>query len=161
MRHKKRKRPKSKHSKLKKNAWDACSLYKRLKDAIDFCKLHEIDTRQFVEIEDIPVKCCTCEKILPWKKMDAGHWKGRGIGGGSGAYFDERNINTQCKTCNGFEGGKQKEHKRFILDKHGEDAVNEIEMMHRLGRKWSDGELIALEVHFKQMYNELVDSLND
>jgi 5-methylcytosine-specific restriction endonuclease McrA len=76
----------------KEKAWKACSRYIRLRDAIAYCLKHGIDLTQFNRPEDIIGKCCTCGKVKSWIYLQAGHWKGRDLGGKSGTYFDERNI---------------------------------------------------------------------
>ena len=73
---------------LKTKASNACSRYIRLRDALEYCYDHSIDISQFNRPEDIIGKCCTCGAVKSWVRMDAGHFKGRGIGGGSGVYFD-------------------------------------------------------------------------
>ncbi len=148
---------KKKRSKTpKEKAWDAMSRYVRLRDAIDFCEERGIDLSQFNRPEDIIGQCCTCDKVLPWIRMQAGHWKPRGLGGGSGAYFDERNVNLQCCTCNGFEGGKQKEHEEYIVQKHGEKVRDEIELKHRMGIDMRDMAMIAMEKMYKEKYQQLL-----
>jgi len=138
----------------KKKAWDWASKYIRLRDALDFCKRMRIDISE-MQLKDIPVRCCTCPKILPWFRMDAGHYYGRGVGGGSGAYFDERNINTQCKVCNGFRGGRPDIYKEFMLYKWGQEVIDELEILHLAGRQYQDGELIAIGQLYKEMFEKL------
>lgn len=140
---------------LKQKAWEHCSRYIRLRDALDYCKRMRIDTSQFNSIKDLPVQCCTCERVKSWSRMDAGHFKGRGLGGGSGAYFDERNINSQCKRCNAFEGGRQLEYRQFILKKYGQQVIDQLEIKHRTVTKQSDLGLIALASFYKGAYDEL------
>ena len=85
------------HMTLKEKASKAMSRYIRLRDALEYCDNYSIDITQFNRPEDIVGKCCTCGTVKSWSWMDAGHWLGRGIGGGSGTYFDERNVHLQCK----------------------------------------------------------------
>lgn len=106
-------------SKAKKKAWVWCSRYIRLRDAIEYCKA----TGRGAQIEDLPVQCCTCHTIKSWKRMQAGHFISRGLGGRSGVYFDERNIHAQCPTCNAFEQGRPNEYREFMLDKYGEQTI--------------------------------------
>lgn len=141
----------------KKIASTLCSRYIRLRDALDYCRKHGIDLGQFVRPEDIIVQCCTCPKILPWIRMDAGHYHGRGIGGSSGVYFDERNINTQCKPCNGFKGGNIQVYDVFMLEKYGQEVLDELELKDRIGSYKSQYAFIG--IMYKQMYEKLLEEL--
>lgn len=140
----------------KQKASDAMSRYVRLRDAIDYCKEHGIDLSQFARAKDVIGQCCTCPKILSWFRMDAGHWKGRGLGGGSGVYFDERNVDLQCKTCNGFDGEQQERHKQYILKKRGQKVIDELEIKHRSIPNFSDFAMQATELMYKEKYQQLL-----
>lgn len=89
--------------------------------------------------------------------MQAGHFIGRGIGGGSGVYFDERNINTQCNSCNAFRQGNGAAYTEFMRDKYGQEVIDQL--------RWLDnnnsykGKLIGLELYYKQRYEELSRSV--
>lgn len=78
---------KVKKSVLKKKAWSVVSRYVRITSAD----------------ADGNCQCYTCEKVYPWKKMQAGH----GIGGRNNAVlFDLRLIRPQCVGCNIFARGR-------------------------------------------------------
>lgn len=91
--------------------------------------------------------------------MDAGHYFGRGLGGKSGAYFDERNLNTQCKPCNAFKGGNKELYDKFMLQRYGQEVIDELEILHHATKKYQNGELHALGQLYKQMYEELVTQI--
>jgi len=141
---------------LKKKANTWCSKYIRLRDALSYCKEYGIDTGQFIRPEDIIGRCCTCGTVKSWLRMDAGHFKGRGLGGGSGTYFDERNIHLQCKQCNAFRGGAPKEYLEFMLGKYGQEIVDEIELKHHTPLDSSDLAMLAMAQYYKEKYNELL-----
>jgi hypothetical protein len=84
--------------------------------------------------------------------MDAGHYKGRGIGGGSGTYFDERNIHLQCKRCNGFHNGRMEEHAEYIEKKYDHKTLKEIERKSKLPLNVNFG---AIEIYFTERCKEL------
>jgi len=88
--------------------------------------------------------------------MDAGHFKGRGIGGGSGVYYDERNIHLQCKPCNGFRGGAPQEYEQFIIKKYGEKVLEELNRKHRIPIDMKDLAMNAMEQFYKEKYQELL-----
>ena len=138
----------------KKEAWEWCSKYIRLRDSIAYQEKYP----------DVPfgyVKCCTCPRIVIYNKnCDAGHYIDRGSFGASGVYYDERNIHAQCKNCNGgFRAGKNIRHEvdmayeKFMLEKYGQDVIDKL---HWLDQNQSyRGKIIGIGLMYKQMYEEL------
>ena len=141
----------------KKKAWTACSRYIRLRDALKYCKERNIDLGQFARDEDIIGKCCTCGVVRPWIRMDAGHFIGRGIGGGSGVYFDERNIHLQCKRCNGFKNGAYDQYMQFIVERYGTDMLTELHRKHYTTLDMKPLAMQATEQYYEEKYEELCD----
>lgn len=137
---------------VKAIAWRHCSLYCRLRDAIEYQK-------NYPTVPFGYVACCTCGTVKHWRHGDAGHWIDRGHGGMSGVYFDERNINFQDKTCNAglYRGDKRidvkKAYDEFMLRKYGQEVMDEL--------RWLDknqsyrGKLHAIAEMYRQMYFEL------
>jgi len=138
----------------KQKAWDWCSKYIRLRDAIEYHKTHP-------EAELGWVKCCTCGRLIfIWKNADAGHFIPRGSRGASGVYFDERNLNTQCKNCNGgFRCGKNIRaevdgaYKQFMLGKYTQKVINELYFLD--ANRSYKYKIIGIGLMYKQMYEEL------
>ena len=134
-------------SKTKKDAWKWCSRYIRLRDSIEYCK------QRGISLDSGIVQCCTCDTVKQWKYVDAGHFIGRGLGGGSGVYFDERNIHAQCKRCNAFEQGNAQVYELFIFNKYSQDVVEELRIKHHTnnykGKLWAIGQM------YKKMYKDL------
>lgn len=97
--------------------------------------------------------------------MDAGHWIDRGSGGQSGVYFDERNINLQCKSCNaGFYGGKKKPDVKsayddFMMKKYGQEIIDELRLRDKLVTRKASILHLALHQLYKEKYQELLDSI--
>lgn len=145
----------------RKKAWEWCSKYIRLRDAIKYCKRHSIDLGQFVRPEDIIGQCCTCGAVKSWIRMDAGHFKGRGIGGSSGAYFDERNIHLQCKQCNGFKQGAYPEYEEFITNTYGPFMVTELNRIHVTRIDMKALAMEAMKIFYKQKYEDLLFSTEE
>lgn len=139
----------------KSKASAAFSRYIRLRDALEYCQGKGIDTGQFARPEDIIGVCCTCGTVKQWFRMDAGHFKGRGLGGGSGTYFDERNVHLQCKQCNGFQGGRVQDYEKFIIEKYGQRVLDELNIKHHVPGKMGTVELQILEQHYKDEYKKL------
>ena len=151
-------KPKSarkKHNRPKRKASDACSRYVRLRDAIAYCKIRGIDIGQFTRVENIPVKCCTCNMVKSWINVHAGHFIGRSLGGGSGVYFDERNIHAQCPQCNAFRQGNPLVYKEFMLQKYGQKVIDELRVKHT---SYQDSGAVAMQV-MEILYKELFDKL--
>ena len=140
----------------KKETWKWCSRYTRLRDAIDYCKRAGIDLHQFSRVEDTLGQCCSCGKVKAWIGMDAGHFISRGTGGWSGVYFDERNINLQCKPCNGFLGGNIQNYTDFMKQKYGQDVIDELRFLDK--NNSYKGKLIGLELYYKQKYKEMAET---
>ncbi len=141
----------------KSEASKAMSRYVRLRDALAYCKRIGIDLGQFIRPEDIIGCCCTCGAVKSWIRMDAGHYKGRGIGGSSGVYFDKRNVNLQCKRCNKWGAGMPGEYREYLIELYDEPTVEDIELRHRMPRPAIPYE--AIELMYREMYNKLVAEL--
>lgn len=94
--------------KAKAKAWKVCSEYNR---------------RKFAD-ENGYTKCVSCGKVFHWKVMDAGHFipRARSLK----TYFEEMNINPQCKGCNGFDPGMLIPYTRFMDDFYGREEVDKL-----------------------------------
>ena len=142
----------------KQNAWEWCSKYCRLRDAIEYQRLNP-------EVDLGWVKCCTCGCLIHMKKnADAGHFIPRGRGRTSGVYFDERNINTQCKLCNGgFSKGVNIHtevnvaYEHFMIEKYGQRVIDELKFLDK--NQSYKYKIIAIGEMYKQMYEAKLKEL--
>jgi len=91
--------------------------------------------------------------------MDAGHFISRGSGGVSGVYFDERNVNLQCKRCNAFEQGAYAEYMKYIVTKYGQNMIEELWQKHYILPDLKDLAMKATERYYKEKYRELVEGM--
>ncbi len=91
--------------------------------------------------------------------MDAGHFISRGKGGVSGVYFDERNVNLQCKRCNAFEQGAYAEYREYIIAKYGENMPAELKAKHYILPDLKNLAMKATEQYYKDKYRELVEGM--
>jgi len=97
--------------------------------------------------------------------MDAGHWIDRGSGGTSGVYFDERNVNLQCRQCNaGFYRGKRKPdvksaYDAFMLEKYGQDVMDELRVRDHFVTRKASVLYLALYQIFTEEYKKLLDTI--
>lgn len=134
----------------KKEAWDWCSKYIRLRDAMTYQDKYP----------DTPfgyVKCCTCSTVVIYNQnCDAGHFISKGSRGMSGVYFDERNIHAQCKSCNGFHQGRQVVYRDFMLEKYGQEVIDKLEFLDKNQSYY--GKIIGIGLMYKQMFEELKNS---
>lgn len=87
------------------------------------------------------VECWTCGKVLPWSRVDAGHFQSRAK---FSTRWDEMNVKPQCKGCNGFRSGEQFKFARKLDAVYGEGTAEEIERISNQTRKFSVEELEAL-----------------
>lgn len=97
--------------------------------------------------------------------MDPGHWIDRGSGGQSGVYFDERNINLQCKSCNaGFYKGTRKPdvksaYDQFMLEKYGQKVMDELRIRDKVVTRKFSVIIFALHQLYTEEYQKLLDSI--
>lgn len=131
---------------LKRKAWDWMSKYVRLRDSINYCR------RVGMSLDSGVGQCCTCGKIVVIKMADAGHFISKGMGGGSGVYFDERNVNLQCRSCNRFQQGNAQAYNDFMLKKYGQKVIDELRRLDKIPRKYN---FIALAEFYKLEYKKL------
>lgn len=92
--------------------------------------------------------CCTCGRLVHWKKADAGHFISRGIGGRSGVYFDERNVHLQCKPCNAWRQGAADDYHDFMVARYGQKVVDELKVKDKTNR-YSRMDLEGLLVYYQ------------
>ena len=84
--------------------------------------------------------------------MHAGHFISRGSRGASGVYFDERNVNAQCKSCNAFHQGRAENYREFMLKKYSQKVIDELERKNLLPLNTN---FEALMVFYKGAYDGL------
>jgi len=139
--------------KLKKTVWRWCAKYIKLRDTIeDFPVTRDKDI----------VFCRTCGKPLKRnsKNAQAGHFIGRGLGGSSGVYFDERNIHIQCYQCNAYKQGAPTEYRKYMLEKYGEAVVETLEIKHKING-YDRQDLEGLKLLYKELAGQAERKLNE
>lgn len=60
---------------------------------------------------------------MHWQDADAGHFIGRKH---MAVRYHPENVHLQCRPCNRFEYGKEKEYKQFIIRRYGKDKIDEL-----------------------------------
>ena len=73
-------------------------------------------------------KCFTCSFTGEWRRFDAGHGIGRQH---KSVKYEERNVHSQCKRCNGFEGGQQAIYKEEVEKRYGKGTWDELVLKSR------------------------------
>lgn len=119
-------------------AWEAFSVYIRVRDAAPFTGL---------------CVCCTCGFSYHWKEMDAGHfipWKA-----GNATGYEEKNVHAQCKRCNGFGAGEQWRYSIFLVKKYGKDTPEKLLIQSKKVRKLAAFELKALAKHWREQAEKI------
>jgi 5-methylcytosine-specific restriction endonuclease McrA len=122
--------------KAKKAVWKQFSRYIRLRDAVNGY-----------------VKCCTCGTTKNWKEMQAGHFIPRAQG--NAVYFDERNVHPQCFRCNVNLGGNGSEYYPYMLERYGQETIEELRQLRCQALKFTTQDLKELGEKYKQLADEL------
>ena len=89
--------------------------------------------------------CCTCGAVKHYKELQAGHFIPQAQG--NAVKYDLRNINTQCYRCNLNLGGNGAEYYPFMLEKYGQEVIDELRRLSNTTVKFtiSDYEEMILE----------------
>ncbi len=116
--------------------WKIFSVYIRLRDADEngYCI------------------CCTSGMPVHWKDCDAGHFIGRRY---MSTKYDERNVHSQRRFSNRFNGGEQYAHAMFIEKKYGRGTVDKLMILSRTRKSYSKFEIDALSQHYKKEVERL------
>lgn len=133
-----------------------CSQYIRLRDAISWNKQHDVDIAE-IQPKLLVVKCCSCDFIADWPHMEAGHYFGRSSGGQSGVFYDERNLNAQCHTCNVTNAGNIPAYTEFMKEKYGEEVIEELRLKNKLIQDMGSLTLKSIADMYKSMFEGLLE----
>lgn len=132
---KRKARPKRKRlsvGKLKKKVWKEFSIYIRANNATRDLGLE---------------RCVTCGEVRHWKELQAGHFiRGRL----NSNLFDERGCHPQCHRCNIHFQGNVVAYYKFMLEKYGQDVIDELLRQNDQTHKWLPGQLEDLLVMYRE-----------
>ena len=126
----------------KKKAWDEFSKYVRLRDALETTGRTDV------------LRCCSCRKQYPaFGKgcAQAGHFV---PGRSHGLLFREKGVHGQCYNCNQTLKGNWVNYEKFMLEKYGQEVVDEEK-----AAKYSNVKYIAVEL--EEIYNKYKQKLED
>lgn len=65
--------------------------------------------------------------------------------GGNEIWYNEKNVNGQCSSCNLYKSGNLAEYAAKLEEKWGDGTIKELYILRRTPRKWTIDELLALE----------------
>jgi len=86
-------------------------------------------------------KCISCGKILPFDKMQGGHYRSRK---NFSTRWNELNVHSECFVCNCMEGDHLINYRKNLIKKIGESKVNWLDAYCNEAYKWSDFELVIM-----------------
>ena len=126
-------------------AWDAFSKYIRARDAIkttgtiDYCV------------------CVTCGRTYPTFGVgciQAGHFV---PGRWNSVLFDEECTNGQCYGCNCGQGGMWVEYEAVMVQRHGQDKVDEMKRRKNKSVRYYESDYKDIEDKYKQKLKDLME----
>lgn len=92
--------------------------------------------------------CFTCGARNHYTKMDAGHYIAASLG--LATYFDERNVQIQCTSCNRFRHGNLHQFALKLREKYGDKILEDLENLRQTFRKISAPEYLELIEQYKK-----------
>ena len=92
--------------------------------------------------------CCTCGDRLHWKELQSGHFI---AGRNNSVLLCERGVWPQCKICNIYKHGATILYYKFMLEKFGQEVIDELILISNQTRKWKAGELQEIAAHYKRL----------
>jgi hypothetical protein len=90
--------------------------------------------------------------VKPIEEADAGHYISRVR---KGVMFDEMNVHAQCRHCNRFQEGNHFFYRKWLIEKYGEAAVEELEERAQMGGGYSASDLLLLADVYRDRLKEL------
>ena len=93
------------------------------------------------------VKCYTCDKVMPWKESQAGHWIKRGH---ASVRWNEANVKPQCPRCNLWLNGAQDAFAVALLQEYGPEMLEELMRLKHTEKRWRIPELHELLEQYRE-----------
>ena len=92
--------------------------------------------------------CISCDQPIKGK-VDAGHFFS--VGNYPSVRFDLRNINSQCISCNQFNGGSILEYRENLIKKIGQEQFNELDKLAHQNRIFDIEEIKEMIEVYKKL----------
>lgn len=100
-------------------------------------------------------KCFTCQRVFPWKKVDAGHFRHRSLT----TFFSERNVHAQCTGCNRFNHGNLGVYAVRLDEVYGSGTAKALILESNKSRQsYSKKEIKAIAEKYRSMVRGLQKS---
>lgn len=96
-------------------------------------------------------KCYTCGKIEHYKKLQCGHFISRSS---HNLRFDERNVRTQCVSCNVFKNGNYIEYTTRLQKERGYEFVEQLKKDGKKNKQFTVAELEDIITTYKKKVKE-------
>ena len=103
------------------------------------------------------VECVSCGLHVHWKEANGGHYFKRRH---SGTLLEEMNVNCQCVRCNLTEDGNLHYYKDWMLETHGQEALDELERKKNTTKQFTKRELAELRIGFMDETKQLEKEKN-
>jgi hypothetical protein len=138
----------------KKAALEVSEHRKKLADSkplAHWIALTESVVHRYIHARDRGLPCISCgtRRTVQW---EAGHWLTKAAR--PELRFDPRNINLQCHRCNEHLSGNQAAYRIGLVQKIGEEAVQELEGPHHAA-KYTREQLAGIRKHFARLTREM------
>jgi len=125
------------HSRAEKRAWNEFSKMIRARDNIGG-----------------NFRCPTCGRTLPIEEADAGHYITRAR---KSVMFDEMNVHAQCKHCNRFQEGNHFIYREWLIEKYGNEKVEQLELRARISGGFSTADLLLMAKQYRQRTKAIIE----
>ena len=132
--------------KQKKKTWKEFSIYIRTRDCMAYMKNHK-------ELNELQCECITCKRVYGFKKLQAGHFV---PGRTNSILFDERGVHAQCYGCNVGRSGDAITYYPVMVERYGQEIVDELIQKKNQTVKFTIDELKDLELRYIQMTKKLL-----
>ena len=97
-------------------------------------------------------KCFTCDKILPIKELQDGHYESRRH---KSLKYHEQNNHCQCYWCNVVKKGNYTVYALRMIDKYGKEFVDMLAIKKHNTTKWTAFEYEVLIKEYTEKLNQL------
>jgi NinG protein len=126
------KSPRFNQAKFLKDLWTIWSIHIRSREA---------DWKGFTH-------CISCGKFQHWKLMDAGHYHHTLLD------FDDTNVNTQCKQCNGMKKGNPRGYAVGLIRKYGPGIIEELDAKKTVHYQNPKPDIIKLKALYEELHKK-------
>jgi len=122
-------------------------------------KVTQVVFNRYIRERDKGLGCISCGKHAHMMGgsglggvFDAGHYKS--VGSSPELRFETKNVNGQCRDCNGFKGGMPKEYAKGIVARYGQDRLEWLEGHHE-AKHYTIEDLEQIRKHYARLTREV------